>query len=218
MLESVIVARDTLLKPDGLLLPRCEPPTAASGLSSHFALRRRMVPTQYTLWRLRRFARLYCAPVDLSQSYVKEHFGVWESVLGFDLTPMVGLAAQRALDGPIITKARAPCAPSHGTRAAPLRRIPSPPASASLAHLRSGASQVGAGDLLAKPATVAEIDCRTLTKEDLEVGFPNDLGFVAEREGVCHGYCFYFEGARARLRARGRMLAGTVVVGGWRRC
>lgn len=55
----------------------------------------------------RRFARLLCAPVDLSASYVKEHFGVWESVLGFDLTPLVGLAAQRALDGPVITKARA---------------------------------------------------------------------------------------------------------------
>lgn len=43
--------------------------------------------------------------MDLSKSYVKDHFGVWESVLGFDLTPMVGLAAQRALDGPVITKA-----------------------------------------------------------------------------------------------------------------
>lgn len=52
--------------------------------------------------------------------------------------------------------------------------------------------------MLARPASVADIDCRNLTKEDLEVGFPNDLQFVAEREGVCHGYCFFFEGAGAR--------------------
>lgn len=48
--------------------------------------------------------------MDLSNSYAKEHFGVWENVLGFDLTPIVGLAAQRALDGPVITKARCRCA------------------------------------------------------------------------------------------------------------
>lgn len=85
-------------------------------------------------------------------------------------------------------------------------------AKASLNRRWVSSAQVVAEELLAPPGAVAEIDCRNLTKEDLEVGFPNDLRFVAEREGVCHGYCFFFEGARGPLLRATPRPAGPLIV------
>ena len=46
--------------------------------------------------------------MDLSESYVREHFAVWQDVLGFDLSALVPRAAERALlGGPVITHVRA---------------------------------------------------------------------------------------------------------------
>ena len=47
-------------------------------------------------------ARVYAAPVDMS-SYAEEHFAFWSNVVGFDMSNMAVLAAQRALSEPLIT-------------------------------------------------------------------------------------------------------------------
>ena len=101
------------------------------------------------------WARLWCAPVDLSASYVRAHFSVWQDVSGFDLRAMVPLAAQRALRGPIITR-------------------------------------VQAGELLAPPGLVADIDCATASAASV-ASLGAHLGFTAARQGCCVGYCLFFD-------------------------
>ena len=45
--------------------------------------------------------------------------------------------------------------------------------------------------LLSEPQLVKEIDCQTAKPEDLKA-FSQELKFVARKEGICHGFCFWF--------------------------
>ncbi|QDZ23831.1 protein arginine N-methyltransferase [Chloropicon primus] len=46
--------------------------------------------------------------------------------------------------------------------------------------------------LLSEPQLVKEIDCQTAKPEDLKA-FSQELKFVARKEGICHGFCFWFD-------------------------
>ncbi len=46
--------------------------------------------------------------------------------------------------------------------------------------------------LLSDPQLVKEIDCLTVKPEEVE-GFRADLKFLAKKEGICHGFCFWFD-------------------------
>ena len=51
--------------------------------------------------------------------------------------------------------------------------------------------QVAKEMLLSEPQLVKEVDCATAKQEDLR-SFTQDLKFTARKEGICHGFCFWF--------------------------
>jgi len=58
-------------------------------------------------------------------------------------------------------------------------------------------AQVKEEQLLAPAELVAEFDCLSVSAKDSPLRFAKGLPFSADKNGICHGFCFWFDVAFA---------------------